>query len=265
LKPELTKNKFYTPFQELTDELFYLSDFAGKGWADLTRRIQLDVKRTKIQLTILLRETDLEAKFELFQRLNSGGTAISGQELRNAIMAGSKPETLDWFEDLADDKNFKSVCGLADRDLSTRFDVELVLRFVTFLSPEIESLPKAKGVEVFLTSALRKILDDDDFDYENYASQFKETFKALNVAWGENALKYKNQPGTGKFSISFFEAVALGVAQNLDDLPTKDILKIKIDSVGLEHRFKSASGSGKNAQRRIPELLKLGKEFFGNN
>ncbi len=265
LKPELTKNKFYQPFQNLTDELFYLSDFAGKGWNDLGRRIQLDVKRTKVQLTILLRETDLEAKFELFQRLNSGGTAISGQELRNAIMAGSKPETLAWFEKLADDKNFKLVCGLSDRDLSTRYDVELVLRFIAFLSPEIDNLPKAKGVDVFLTSALRKILDSDSFDYESYSIQFTSTFKAINAAWGESALKYKNQPGTGKFSISFFEAVALGVAQNLEDLPPKADLKRKIDKIGQEKRFKTASGSGKNAQRRIPELLQLGKEFFGKN
>ena len=262
LKDELTENKFYSPFQKLTDELFYLSKFEGRSWNDFGRRIQLDVKRTKVQLTILLRETDLEAKFELFQRLNSGGTAISGQELRNAIMAGSKPETLQWFEDLADDKNFKKVCGLADRDLSTRYDVELVLRFITFLSREVENLPKAKGVEVFLTSALRKILEDDEFDYEANADQFKKTFEAINSAWGANALKYKNQPGSGKFSISFFEAVALGVAQNLDDLPTKEVLKRKIDKVGEDRRFKAASGSGKNAQRRIPELLEFGGKYF---
>ncbi len=264
LKPELTKNQFYKPFHDLTDELFYLSEFEGKRWSDFGRRIQLDIKRTKVQLTILLRETDLEAKFELFQRLNSGGTAISGQELRNAIMAGSKPETLDWFEKLADDKNFKEVCGLSDRDLSTRYDVELVLRFVAFLSPEVQNLPKSKGVDVFLTSALRKILDDDNFDYDSYAEQFTATFKALNSAWGGSALKYKSQPGTGKFSISFFEAVALGVAQNLDDLPTKEALKKKVDTIGKEQDFKTASGSGKNAQRRIPELLKLGKSYFGN-
>lgn len=262
LKPELTASKFYIPFSKLTDELYYLAKFSDKEWKDFSRRIQLDFKRTKVQLTILLRETDLEAKFELFQRLNSGGTAISGQELRNAIMAGSSPKTLTWFEDLANDKNFKSVCGLSDRDLSTRYDVELVLRFVVFLSPEIENLPKAKGVDVFLTSALRKILDDKSFDFDGYSERFRSTFKALNESWGESVLRYKNQPGTGKFSISFFEAVALGVAQNLDNLPDEHALKAKINSVGDEVRFKTASGSGKNAQRRIPELVNLGNEYF---
>ncbi|MCV6575089.1 MAG: DUF262 domain-containing protein [Cohaesibacter sp.] len=264
LKPELTENEYYKPFHQLTDELFYLGQFKGKGWKDLGRRIQLDIKRSKVQLTILLRETDLDAKFELFQRLNSGGTAISGQELRNAIMAGSRPKTLKWFEELAEDTHFKSVCGLADRDLVTRFDVELVLRFVAFLSPEIDNLPKAKGVDIFLTSALRKILDDEDFDYDGFEEIFRKTFKKIKAAWGDDALKYKNRPGTGKFSISFFEAVALGVAQNLHDLPSKDELKKRIESAGTQAAFKSASGSGKNAQRRIPELLLFGKKHFGN-
>lgn len=262
LKKDLTDGKFYQPFSELSDELFYLADFADKPWKDFSRRIQLDVKRTKVQLTILLRETDLDAKFELFQRLNSGGTAISGQELRNAIMAGSKPKTLAWFERLANNKNFKSVCGLSDRDLSVRFDVELVLRFVVFLSDERKNLPKSKGVDVFLTSAIRKILADDDFGYDEYEAKFEATFKAINSAWGANALKYKTQPGTGKFSISFFEAVALGVAQNIDDLPTNTQIKKTINSIGKNSDFKSASGSGKNAQRRIPELLLLGGDSF---
>ncbi|WP_319412001.1 DUF262 domain-containing protein [uncultured Cohaesibacter sp.] len=256
------KNEYYKKFSELSDDLYYLSEFEGKSWKDLSRRIQLDFKRTKIQLTILLRETDLDAKFELFQRLNSGGTAISGQELRNAIMAGKNKNTLDWFERLAQYNNFVKVCGLSERDLSVRMDVELVLRFVVFLSDLIADLPRAKSVDVFLTSALRQILADNKFDYNRYEDVFKKTFDAIERSWGENALKYKTSPGTGKFSISFFEAVALGIAQNISQLPSDGRLKATIDSIGEQPGFKKASGSGKNASRRIPELVKLGKREF---
>ena len=262
LNSKTTKNQFYNSFSEISDELYYLSEFSGKTWKDLGKRIQLDFKRTKIQLTILLRETDLDAKFELFQRLNSGGTAISGQELRNAIMAGSNPTALKWFEQLSKDQNFIKVCGLSARDLSTRLDVELVLRFVVFLSPETANLPKARSVDVFLTTALRKILEDSNFDYDLYSDKFLQTFKTIHDAWGENALRYKSNPGSGKFSISFFEAVALGIAQNIGNLPSKTELKKRINSVGGLSAFKTASGSGKNAQRRIPALVKLGKKHF---
>ena len=82
LKEENKQQENYERFDKLVDDLFYLKDFANKCWEDFSRRIQLDFKRTKVQLIILLRETNTDAKFELFQRLNSGGTSISGQELR---------------------------------------------------------------------------------------------------------------------------------------------------------------------------------------
>jgi hypothetical protein len=262
LKKETTSSEYYKSFKKLTDELFYLSEYEGKKWSDLTRRIQLDFKRTKVQLTILLRETDLEAKFELFQRLNSGGTQISGQELRNAIMAGSKPSLLKWFEKLAAFPAFVKVCGLAERDLSVRMDVELVLRFIVFLSAEISNLPKSKSVDVFLTSSLRKILDDQNFDTSAQEKLFKRTFEKIFSSWGENALRYKGKPGMGKFSISFFEAVALGIAQNASSLPNTNELRSRIEKIGSEQIFTNASGSGKNAQRRIPELVKFGHSYF---
>ncbi len=262
LERDAQTNQYYAPFEALSNDLFYLSEFEGQTWKDLSRRIQLDFKRTKVQLTILLRETDLDAKFELFQRLNSGGTAISGQELRNAIMAGKNRATLEWFERMASNKKFLSTCGLAERDVAVRMDVELVLRFVVFLTDSIKDLPKSKSVDVFLTSALRKILANDSFDYGHYEEVFERTFDAIHRVWGVNALRYKTSPGTGKFSISFFEAVALGIAQNIEKLPIDSEIKSRIDSIGSQKTFKTASGSGKNAQRRIPELVDFGRRYF---
>jgi hypothetical protein len=262
LTTSLTQNPYYQKFNRLSDDLFYIEKFQGKSWNHFTRRIQLDFRRTKLQMTILLRETGSDAKFELFHRLNSGGTAISGQELRNAIMAGRNKDILYWFEQVSSYESFVKVCGLADRDLATRIDVELVLRFIVFLSPELVALPKAKSVDVFLTKALRNILDDDKFDFDYYKLLFKSTFDAILNAWGENALRYKTSPGSGKFSISFFEAVALGVAQNINTLSDSQTLKSRIDSIGDEQRFRTSSGSGKNAQRRIPELVELGRHYF---
>ncbi|MCB4767415.1 hypothetical protein LGR54_02255 [Ancylobacter sp. Lp-2] len=91
---------------------------------------------------------------------------------------------------------------------------------------------------------------------------FKKTFDTIFRCWGDNALKFKTSPGTGKFSVSFFETVALGIAQNIQSLPTDKEIKKIIDGIGRNARFRAASGSGKNASRRIPELVKLGKQLF---
>lgn len=53
------------------------------------------------------------------------------------------------------------------------------------------------------------------------------------------------------------------MAQNIDNLPADVVLKDRINEIGQSDKFKAASGSGKNAQRRIPELLGLGEQYFG--
>ena len=264
LKEENQRPENYIRFDKLTDDLFYLKEFADKTWNDFSRRIQLDFKRTKIQITILMRTTNLDAKFELFQRLNSGGTAITGQELRNAILAGEKPEMLTWLEKLAVDENFQKVTGLTDTDKSTRYDMELALRFIVFLSRYSTELKDFNSVDVYLTHVLRKFIADTNFDLTEEEERFKKTFEVIRTAWGDNALKYRTAPGSGKFSISFFEAVALGIAQNINSLPDNATIKTKIDSIGNDSQYSYAAGSGKNANFRIPKLLELGKKYFAN-
>ena len=263
LKKQNQKQENYMRFSNLSDDLFYLKDFSDKCWDNFSTRIQLDFKRTKIQLIILMRETNIDAKFELFQRLNSGGTAISGQELRNAILAGGKPEMLRWFEELANDENFKAVTDLKEKDLSSRYDMELVLRFIVFISGYEEELKKYNSVDVFLTHVLRELMSSD-FNYEEKKNIFIKTFRKIKEVCGDGALKFKQCPGSGKFSISFFEAVALGVAQNIENLPYDEVIKNKIDSIGNDPTYTLVSGSGKNVKSRIPALMKLGKEYFSN-
>lgn len=261
LKDQNKKQDNYQSFDSLADDLFYLKDFANKKWGDFSRRIQLDFKRTKIQLIILMRETNTDAKFELFQRLNSGGTSISGQELRNAILAGEKPDVLHWFEDLASNQHFINVVALPERDKSTRYDMELVLRFMVFTSGYESDLNKYNSVDVFLTHALRELIKSD-IDYSLKKEIFERTFEKIHMVCGDGALKFKNSPGTGKFSIAFFEAVAFGIASNINDLPEDNVLKEKINSIGNDQEYQKVSGSGKNVKSRIPALMALGKRYF---
>jgi Protein of unknown function DUF262 len=262
LSGENVKQENYKRFERLCDDLFYLDAFGGKSWADLSRRIQLDFKRTKIQLIVLLRETSADAKFELFQRLNSGGTAISGQELRNAILAGENSKFLKWLEELATHEPFVEVIALSDRDREQRFDMELVLRFFILLSPYKNELKSYNSLDVYLTHVMREFLKQKRFDFDAKKKLFYDTFDTIFRIGGAGALRYKDAPGRGKFSISFFEAVALGIAQNIDTLPPDTALKRKFNEVGKDKIYRDASASGKNTNTRISTLFDLGGKYF---
>jgi uncharacterized protein with ParB-like and HNH nuclease domain len=71
----------------------YLRGLKGRRWEDidhpdesLTVAQRLLIKRAKIGVSIVLKESDELAKYELFQRLNTGGSMLSDQEVRNSIL-----------------------------------------------------------------------------------------------------------------------------------------------------------------------------------
>jgi len=71
----------------------YLPSLAKKRWAEPDDSVntigaehRLLIKRAKIEASIILRESDATAKYDLFQRLNTGGSQLSPQEVRNCIL-----------------------------------------------------------------------------------------------------------------------------------------------------------------------------------
>jgi uncharacterized protein with ParB-like and HNH nuclease domain len=53
---------------------------------EIDKSHQLSLRRARIGVEILKRPSDDKTKFDLFQRLNAGGTQANPQELRNCIM-----------------------------------------------------------------------------------------------------------------------------------------------------------------------------------
>lgn len=112
----------------------YLPSLDGKKWDHsdpsiaIGRSNQLIIRRAKIDLKIILRESSESSKYELFQRLNTGGSQLSDQELRNAILIMVNPDAFRWIESLADNPDFQDCIGLSDRMMSERYDLDLVTR-----------------------------------------------------------------------------------------------------------------------------------------
>ena len=63
--------------------------------------LQIEIKRARIRVEILKSESDVTAKFELFQRLNTGGAALTEQEVRNSIAVSVNPAFYDSLITLA--------------------------------------------------------------------------------------------------------------------------------------------------------------------
>ena len=100
----------------------YLPSLEGRQWgtneADLQGiggDLQRVLKRSKLDIKIVLRESDADTRLELFQRLNSGGTELSSQELRNCLILMVSPDALEHLRTIADIENFQNSVALSTR------------------------------------------------------------------------------------------------------------------------------------------------------
>lgn len=252
----------------------YLPSLNGKRWHDeaypdisLTQAQRLLIKRAKIDASIILKESDEQAKYELFQRLNTGGSQLSDQEVRNSILVMVNREMYRWMKDLSDTPDFQECIGLSDRALEEQYDMELVLRFVAFRTTPSTGLVNLGDLGEFLTEKATALARDKTFDYKAEASAFVATFDVLQETLGADAFRRYDAARkrfVGGFSVSAFEAVALGIGYNINALKaTPEQLIAKVQSIWATAEFVNNSGSGVRASSRVPKVIPFGRALFG--
>ena len=149
----------------------YLPSLEGKKWDDpndkrnsFSTSQRLCVKRAKFDVSIILRESEAMAKYELFQRLNTGGSPFSDQEVRNCIIVMLDRDFYIWLRDLALDTNFQNCISLTDKAISEQYDMELALRFIIFRSMKSSNLTRIGDLGEFLTDEMVKIIRNRSFN-----------------------------------------------------------------------------------------------------
>lgn len=237
-----------------------------KTWSTIDQSLQLYIKRTRIRVEILKSESDINAKYELFQRLNTGGASLTEQEVRTCVMIMLNEKFYNWVEKLSKDTDFRATTPISQEQENKQYNIELVVRFICY-----RNVPYTTKVDLheYLDKAIRTIIVSEKFDQKQEALIFKETFKILNNATGKDTfLKYDGNKFKGQLLITKFETIALGVAHNLSKikkLPNPETFIIrKIKTLENEELYKSNSGSGVRASSRLSALLKFGKRFFAS-
>lgn len=247
----------------------YLPSLEGYKWEnennekELPPGLKLAIKRAKINLTIILSESDTRAKFEVFQRLNTGGSNASNQEVRNNVMIMINPDIFHWFNDLAKNPNFIETLSLSDRLYEEQYQMELLLRFIALSNYEYN---QKKDIGDFLDDINDDILNNGGFPFDAVKENFELTFNHLNRLLGEKAFKkFNGNDFKGKFLESAFEAISVGVSANINNynFPNDDELLLnKITNLYQQEIYNQTSGSGSNAKFRIPKLIPFSKEYF---
>ncbi|WP_366923198.1 DUF262 domain-containing protein [Metallumcola ferriviriculae] len=260
----------------------YLPSLENKAWKELDsegnetensfdQSQRLAIKRAKLDFKIIKKESDTETKFELFQRLNTGGTPLTPQEVRNCILVMINREFFEWVIRLSENESFLSCISLSDKLIEEQYHVELFLRFLAYKNSSIDDIKKSKDVGEFLTSRMIDFCQEGNLDKDREESVFLKTFGLLDQVLSDESFKrydFQKQRFMGSFLISAFEVIAIGMGTHIDtweySKENAEVIRAKIKNLWQNDTFRTYSGSGSRASSRLPHLLPLGKSVFGN-
>jgi len=255
------------------EETKYLPNLKGKKWDDaydtensLNSTQRLLIKRAKIDATILLKESDEIAKYELFQRLNTGGSIATPQEVRNCILVMFNREMFQWMKDLSQNEMFRECIALSERPLEEQYDMELLLRFLVFRNIDEHAMRRLGDLGGFLTDRMVEMAEDKHFNYKQEEDAFNRTFEILYEQMGSDSFR-RYSPNKDKFLggflVSAYEVIALGVGYNYAELSHSHIdIRDRVRQIWTNTEYTNWSGSGTTAQRRVPRLVPFGRQMF---
>lgn len=236
---------------------------SGKVFTDAMRR---DFKRAKLEFRIIRKESDDNAKYDLFQRLNSGAQ-LSPQEARNCLLVMLNSEMFSKISEISENADFQECIPLSDQKESQAYRQELVLRFFcqADFSGSRTELPLEYGE--YLTRWMRnaaRLYETNESPID--VNLFQRTFKLLNDELGEDAFRRFNGIKTlGPFSISSYEFVTSGVSANIDFWEENaDQLAQRVRSVWRASDFRENSGTGVSPRRRVPRLILNSRRYFSS-
>lgn len=228
----------------------------------LDKSQQLSIRRARIGIEILKRPSDDQTKFDLFQRLNAGGTQANAQELRNCIMLMVNGDYFRAVKSAADLKLFKRVGGLTEDQIERQRHMEYAVRFLVHTYVDYDG---KLDVEEYIDDGIVTLAEANES--EKARKLIVETFTLLDAAAGKDALRrFEDGHHFGKVGLVGLEGVAVGVAKNLRKIQELAdpvaFVKKKLRTFWGQPETSSFTSPGLRGTTRIQRTVPFGRKWF---
>lgn len=242
-------------WKELNGDRF--TDLKDKGLdAGLTRRF--------LPAVVLLKESSPEVKYDVFERLNTGGMNLNAMEIRNAVYRG---KFTDLLHECSVNKRFRVLWGIPtnkrEREKHNTYarmqDLELVLRFFA-LSAAQEHGAKRPAFKTYLGAFMSKRNEQYDAD-ESLFRKDKATFeRAIANCYnflGENAFVRPNGSRSAPLGDALMYALMDVDPAIASSEQAKDAVRASVQNLKEDVTFLRTMDQGTNGRAKIDQRLRM--------
>ncbi|WP_294297442.1 DUF262 domain-containing protein [uncultured Chryseobacterium sp.] len=220
-----------------------LNSFNSLYFEDLPKSIQLSFQTRPIRITVLNDKSDFNVRYDLFERLNTGGVTLHPQEIRNCVYIG---EFNDFIKECATNLDFKSVVKMTKNAEKTGNLEELVLKFFAYFENRDSFV---HGVKEFLNEYMES--KTKIFKNKRELKQlFEKTFKVLNEYLPNGIVRGNRKNIT---PLVLFEAISVGTADALKE--NFNINKRKLITVLDDETLKNLTTGATNSKHKLNQRI----------
>lgn len=188
--------------------LSVLANFNGKNFNELSLKMQAKIEDYQINTYIIQPPTPEQVKFDIFHRVNQGGTQLNNQEMRHALYYGPITQLI---ERLAKSEAFLTA---TEKTLSPKRmkDQYLILRYLAFYllrKGELGDIEFKSDIDDFLAKAMRYINRQiPEHRLKSLEDMFLLAMENCAAILGVDAFRFQSDGQRRPINMGLFEMIA---------------------------------------------------------
>ena len=164
----------------------YLHDLEGQGFDDLAAVFRRRLNSAQFVAHVIDPQTPYRVKFDIFRRINTGGSPLSAQEIRHC-MSGARSRQ--FLKELATDVSFSTATGSTLTGHPRMADREVALRFVGFRLFTPDDYAQHDSFDEFLGFVTKRLDDPADQNLDQLRADFVRGMTNCYVVFGDHAFR----------------------------------------------------------------------------
>ncbi|GAA5819142.1 MAG: DUF262 domain-containing protein [Methanobrevibacter sp. CfCl-M3] len=242
-----------------------IESIKGLTYSELPPKSQYNIKRRVCSVEVIqAEESDYTTRYELFNRLNTGGTPLSRQEIRNVLYRKLGTSFTEFLVKWGNNSDFIDLINPTEKQKNTGELEELILRFCCLYENPEEKMRNnlSDYMDKFMKSIVEKIGNKQE---DENLLMYEEILKrVINILKPEGSEIFRSK-SNNKFSTSYYDGIMIGVSKNIDFYEkAQNTLNEKIEKLHNNEEFKEYSGSSSLNRDKTIGRLKVANDIFKN-
>lgn len=258
--------------------LEYLSHLKGQTFSTLEPATKRRFAGTQIVAHVIEPQTPDEVKYDIFNRVNTGGSPLVAQEIRHCM---SRSRSREFLRSLVESSNFDQVMGKffwdtepsgeRIRNNKRMSDREMALRFCAFYTVPVDEYARASSLDAFLLQFTRLIDQQSEHSSQNMdliklKAVFEQSMLNCSAIMGKGAFRrWLPEAGRrGPLNRAIFESQAIALADHslADLLPYKDAIQSAFRELFVNSYYDNAVRFGTGSYINVKRRLEIPREVL---